>query len=45
MLLDDSEVHPTYDSGVWVNTPFFASALRQMFETEWKQMKPLEAKH
>ena len=43
MLLDDSEVHPTYDSGVWVNTPFFASALRHMFETEWKQMKPLEA--
>ncbi|MBW2996811.1 hypothetical protein KY349_00555 [Candidatus Woesearchaeota archaeon] len=45
MLLDDSEVHPTYDSGVWVNTPFFASALKQMFETEWKQMKPLEAKN
>ncbi len=44
MLLDDSEVHPTYDSGVWVNTPFFASALRQMFETEWNKMKPLEAK-
>ena len=44
MLLDDSEVHPTYDSGVWVNTPFFALALKQMFETEWKQMKPLEAK-
>jgi sugar-specific transcriptional regulator TrmB len=44
MLLDDAEVHPTYDSGVWVNTPFFASALKQMFETEWKQMKPLEVK-
>ncbi|MBU2560935.1 MAG: hypothetical protein KKD17_01465 [Nanoarchaeota archaeon] len=44
MLLDDSEVHPTYDSGVWVNTPFFATALKQMFETEWKQMKPIEVK-
>jgi len=45
MLLDDAEVHPTYDSGVWVNTPFFASALQQLFESEWKQMKPLEIKH
>jgi HTH-type transcriptional regulator, sugar sensing transcriptional regulator len=45
MLLDDSEVHPTYDSGVWVNTPFFASALKQMFETEWNTMKPLETKN
>lgn len=44
MLLDDSEVHPTYDSGVWVNTPFFATALSQMFETEWNKMQPLESK-
>ncbi|MFH1668540.1 MAG: helix-turn-helix domain-containing protein [Candidatus Woesearchaeota archaeon] len=45
MLMDDSEVHPTYDSGVWVNTPFFASALKQMFESEWEKMSPLEVKH
>jgi sugar-specific transcriptional regulator TrmB len=44
MLMDDTEVHPTYDSGVWVNTPFFSSALKQMFETEWKQMKVLDVK-
>jgi sugar-specific transcriptional regulator TrmB len=44
MLLDDAEVHPTYDSGVWVSTPFFASALRQMFESEWEKMKPVEIK-
>jgi sugar-specific transcriptional regulator TrmB len=39
MLLDDKEVHPTYDAGIWVNTPFFASALKQLFESQWKQMK------
>jgi sugar-specific transcriptional regulator TrmB len=44
MLLDDAEVHPTYDSGVWVSTPFFASALRQMFESEWEKMKVVEIK-
>jgi sugar-specific transcriptional regulator TrmB len=44
MLLDDAEVHPTYDAGVWVNTPFFSTALKKMFESEWKVMKPLEAK-
>ena len=40
MLLDDKEVHPTYDVGVWVNTPFFASALEDLFEMSWKSMKP-----
>ncbi len=35
MLLNDTEVHPTYDSGVWVNTPFFSTALKQMFDTQW----------
>ena len=45
MLLDDSEVHPTYDSGVWVNTPFFSSALKQMFETEWAKVGSLNIKN
>ena len=40
MVLDDQEVHPTYDVGIWVNTPFFASALENLFELAWKSMKP-----
>lgn len=40
MVLDDKEVHPTYDIGIWVNTPFFAGALETLFETAWKGMKP-----
>ncbi|MBI2548234.1 TrmB family transcriptional regulator [Candidatus Woesearchaeota archaeon] len=40
MVLDDKEVHPTYDVGIWVNTPFFASALETLFEVAWKDMKP-----
>ena len=40
MVLDDKEVHPTYDIGVWVNTPFFASALEGMFDSTWARMKP-----
>ena len=40
MVLDDKEVHPTYDIGIWVNTPFFATALENLFETSWKNMKP-----
>ena len=39
MVLDDSEVHPTYDIGIWVNTPFFATALDQLFDLAWKEMK------
>ena len=36
MLLNDDDVHPTYDVGVWVNTPYFATAMENMFETHWK---------
>lgn len=39
MILDDKEVHPTYDVGIWVNTPFFAKALENLFESSWKSMK------
>ena len=44
MIMDDASVHPTYDVGIWVNTPFFASALDNLFSIAWKTMKPgLEA--
>jgi HTH-type transcriptional regulator, sugar sensing transcriptional regulator len=39
MVLDDNEVHPTYDVGIWVNTPFFSSALEDLFDLAWKNMK------
>ena len=38
MILDDEEVHPTYDVGVWINSPFFASAVEELFEQSWKSM-------
>ncbi len=42
MVLDDADVHPTYDVGVWVNTPFFAKALDGLFDSAWKNMKPVK---
>ena len=39
MVMDDQEVHPTYDIGIWVNTKLFASALENLFELAWKEMK------
>ncbi len=41
MVLDDQDVHPTYDIGIWVNTPFFASAMEDMFNVSWQNMKPV----
>ena len=41
MILDDAEVHPTYDVGIWINSPFFANALENLFNTAWKAMKPV----
>jgi sugar-specific transcriptional regulator TrmB len=40
MVLDDVEVHPTYDIGIWINTPFFANTLQELFELAWKDMTP-----
>ncbi len=42
MLLDDDKFHPNYDVGVWINTEFFASALEQMFDLAWKEMKAVK---
>ncbi|MBN2459399.1 TrmB family transcriptional regulator [Candidatus Woesearchaeota archaeon] len=39
MVMDDADVHPTYDIGIWINTPFFAGALEDMFELAWVAMK------
>ena len=43
MVMHDTEVHPTYDIGIWVNTPFFANALEELFEIAWKSMKPAKS--
>ena len=39
MVNDDADVHPTYDIGIWINTPFFANALAEMFELAWTNLK------
>jgi len=41
MILDDEVVHPNYDVGVWVNSPFFGNALNEMFSASWETMTPL----
>ena len=42
MVMNDDNVHPSYDIGVWVKTPFFAGALESMFELAWKDMLPVD---
>ncbi|MFC1728514.1 TrmB family transcriptional regulator [Nanoarchaeota archaeon] len=42
MLLDDKKVHPSYDTGIWVSTPFFASALEVQFNVAWQTMTPAQ---
>jgi len=41
MILDDNDVHPNYDAGVWTNAPYFATALEQLFDANWNNMTPL----
>ena len=35
MMLNDSDVHPSYDLGIWVKTPYFTTAMDQMFNHVW----------
>ena len=39
MVMHDEEVHPNYDIGIWVSTPFFAQALENMFNKQWETCK------
>ena len=39
MLLNDKEVHPTYDVGIWVNIEFFASAMESLLLETWNKLK------
>jgi len=35
MTHNDVEIHPSYDLGVWVKTPYFTAALDAMFDNVW----------
>ena len=39
MMANDDDVHPTYDIGIWLNTPFFSSTMTQMFDSLWSLVK------
>lgn len=41
MVLNDKEIHSSYDLGVWINTPFFAQTVEKMFDHSWEKMTPL----
>ena len=39
MVLDDKDVHANYDVGIWMEAPFFASALDDMFNVVWNNLE------
>ncbi len=39
MMMDDKQVHPTYDVGIWIKSPYFASTLENLFDLHWKGIK------
>ena len=44
MIMDDQEIHPTYDIGIWINSPFFALAISNLFDIAWKAMDGVKIK-
>ncbi len=41
MLLDDAEIHPNYDIGIWINSEFFTNAVKNLFDENWKKAVPI----
>ncbi|MAG52335.1 MAG: hypothetical protein CMH62_00055 [Nanoarchaeota archaeon] len=39
MVLGDDEVHSNYDVGIWMNTPYFSTALSDMFNIVWNNLE------
>jgi len=37
MVMDDKQVHPSYDVGIWIKSPYFASALENLYDLHWKK--------
>jgi sugar-specific transcriptional regulator TrmB len=44
MIVNDEEVLPNYDTGIWMNSPFLAQALKGMFDYIWKDLEPINKK-
>jgi len=42
MVLDDEEVHPNYDTAIWISSPFLAQAMDCVFDESWKKMPALQ---
>lgn len=42
MVIDDEQVHPNYDFGVWVKSELLAKSLQGFFDIAWEQMKPVK---
>ena len=36
-LLDDDKAIPSYDVGIWINSPYFAQTLLTLFDSVWKE--------
>jgi HTH-type transcriptional regulator, sugar sensing transcriptional regulator len=36
-IADDKETHESYDTAVWVNTPYFTKAISTMFNKTWQE--------
>ncbi|MCF7799255.1 hypothetical protein K9M74_05115 [Candidatus Woesearchaeota archaeon] len=45
LLFDDDQIHPSYDVGVWVNTPFFAGAIQGLFDAAWENLEIIKIKN
>ena len=39
MMMDDEKVHESYDTAIWVDSPFFTKALESMFDQTWNNLQ------
>ena len=38
MVTDDDKTHESYDSGIWVKSPYFAGSMENLFNLSWRNL-------
>jgi hypothetical protein len=38
-MIPEEQIHPTYDTAIWVQAPLFAQALSDLFDHGWMKFE------
>jgi len=39
MIMEDTKIHESYDTGIWVKSPYFVKSMENLFDINWNTLK------